>query len=102
MRENPAISDWVPYIGGSTEGSLGGWLAQRQAALRGMLAAGARINFPLVYRACRHVLEHFVCHRKVFPGMFERLDIKKGLNQHGALTARVVRARPAGEDLEFQ
>jgi hypothetical protein len=37
------------YIsGGSTEGLLGGWLAQRQAALRGMLAAGARFDFTLV------------------------------------------------------
>jgi hypothetical protein len=35
MRENPAISDWVPISGGCTEGLLGGWLAQRQAALRG-------------------------------------------------------------------
>ncbi len=42
MRENPAISDWVHISGGSTEGLLGGWLAQRQAALRGVLAAGAR------------------------------------------------------------
>ena len=42
MRENPVISDWVHISGGSTEGLLGGWLAQRQAALRGMLAAGAR------------------------------------------------------------
>ncbi len=23
MRENPAIADWVPYFGGSTEGLLG-------------------------------------------------------------------------------
>jgi hypothetical protein len=42
MQENPAISDWVRGSGGSTEGTLGGSLAQRQAALRGMLAAGAR------------------------------------------------------------
>ncbi len=62
MRENPVISDWVHISGGFAEGLLGGWLAQRQAALRGMLAAGARINFPLVYRACRRVLEHLVCH----------------------------------------
>src|SRR4030095_918242 len=40
MRENPAISDWVPISGGGTEGSLGGWLAQRQAALREVMAAG--------------------------------------------------------------
>jgi len=42
MRENPVIFDWVHVSGGSTEGLLGRWLAQRQAALRGKLAAGAR------------------------------------------------------------
>ena len=40
MQENPVTSDWVPNSGGYTEGLLGGWLAQRQAALRGVLAAG--------------------------------------------------------------
>ena len=47
MRENPAISDWVPISGGSTEGLLGGWLAQRQAALREVMAAGALPTFTL-------------------------------------------------------
>src|SRR5258705_1512080 len=47
MRENPVISDWVPVSGGSTEGSLGGWLAQRQAALREVMAAGALPTFTL-------------------------------------------------------
>ena len=47
MRENPAISDWVPISGGSTEGLLGGWLAQRQAALRDVMAAGAHPTFTL-------------------------------------------------------
>ena len=42
MRENPVISDWVPCFGEKTEGLLGGWLAQRQAALRDVMAAGAR------------------------------------------------------------
>ena len=42
MRENPVISDRVRESGGSTEGTLGRWLAQRQAALRELLAAGAR------------------------------------------------------------
>jgi hypothetical protein len=64
MRENPAISDWVPISGGSTEGLLGRRLAQRQAALRGLMAAGARYDFTLVSRACRLYLEHLVCHRK--------------------------------------
>jgi hypothetical protein len=45
MRENPVITDWVHILGGNTEGLLGGWLAQRQAALRGLLAAGARSTF---------------------------------------------------------
>ena len=47
MQENPAISDWVPISGGSTEGLLGGWLAQRQAALRDVMAAGAISTFTL-------------------------------------------------------
>jgi hypothetical protein len=47
MRENPVISDWVPYSGGCTEGLLGGWLAQRQAALSGVVAAGALSTFTL-------------------------------------------------------
>jgi len=42
MRENPAISDRVRISEGATEGTLGRWLAQRQAALRGVMAAGAR------------------------------------------------------------
>ena len=41
------MSDRVPVSGGSTEGSLGGWLAQRQAALREVMAAGARSTFTL-------------------------------------------------------
>ncbi|HKO60022.1 MAG TPA: hypothetical protein VJV03_02585 [Pyrinomonadaceae bacterium] len=47
MQENPVISDWVPNSDGYTEGLLGGWLAQRQAALRGMVAAGALSTFTL-------------------------------------------------------
>lgn len=50
----------------STEGSLGGWLAQRQAALRGQMAAGLRINFASVFRTCRLSLEQLACHRKRF------------------------------------
>jgi len=45
MRENPAIADWVRSSGGSTEGLLGGRLAQRQAALREVMAAGALSTF---------------------------------------------------------
>ena len=51
MRENPVISDWVRGSGGSTEGLLGGRLAQRQAALRGLMAAGARSTFGFSVRA---------------------------------------------------
>lgn len=68
MQENPVISDWVPRSGGCTEGLLGGWLAQRQAALRGMLAAGHFQPLHRVFRACRCSLEHLMCHRKVFSG----------------------------------
>src|SRR5205807_9563053 len=42
MRENPVISDRVPIRGDLTEGSLGGRLAQRLAALREVMAAGSR------------------------------------------------------------
>ena len=67
MRENPAISDWVPISGGSTKGLLGGWLAQRQAALREVMAAGALSTFtlglpcvPVCTRACRVPWENFL------------------------------------------
>ena len=66
MRENPVISDWVRISKGLTEGLLGGGLAQRQAALRGVMAAGARFNFTLVSRACRLSLEHVLCQEKLF------------------------------------
>jgi hypothetical protein len=62
MRENPVISDWAPCSGGCTEGLLGGWLAQRQAALRGMVAAGHFQPLHRVVHACRFPLEHLVCH----------------------------------------
>ena len=65
-KENPVIADWVPISGGRTEGLLGGRLAQRQAALRGVVAAGARFDFTLVSRACRLDIEHLTCHRKLF------------------------------------
>ena len=58
MRENPAIAGWVLISGGSIEGLLGGLLAQRQAALREVMAAGALSTFtlglpcvPVFYRA---------------------------------------------------
>ena len=64
---NPVISDWVRF-GWVTEGLLGRWLAQRQAAHRGKMAAGARCDFTLVSRACRRSLEHLLCHEKDFFG----------------------------------
>ena len=66
MQENPVISDWVPISGGSTEGSLGGWLAQRQAALREVMAAGALPTLLWVFRACRFFLEQLACHGECF------------------------------------
>jgi hypothetical protein len=42
MQENPVIADRVPIRGDLTEGLLGGRLAQRHAALREVMAAGAR------------------------------------------------------------
>ena len=60
MQENPAISDWVPISGGSTEGLLGGRLAQRQAALREVMAAGALSTFTLGL-SCVPVLLRAAC-----------------------------------------
>jgi hypothetical protein len=68
MRENPAISDWVPISEGSTEGLLGGWLAQRHAALREVMAAGALSTFTLGLPCVPVLLEHLLCHRKTFCG----------------------------------
>ena len=78
MRENPAISDWVRISKGLTEGLLGGGLAQRQAALRGVMAAGARFNFALVSRACRLGLEHVLCHVERFSGSGSLFDVRRG------------------------
>jgi hypothetical protein len=77
MRENPVISDWVPSSGGSTEGLLGGWLAQRQAALRGMVAAGALSTFTLGRPCVPICLEHLVCHRQNIFGKATALAVKK-------------------------
>jgi hypothetical protein len=77
MRENPVISDWVPSSGGSTEGLLGGWLAQRQAALRGMVAAGALSTFTLG-RPCVPVSSRAPrVPQKVFFGKVTALAVRK-------------------------
>jgi hypothetical protein len=77
MQENPVISDWVPSSGGSTEGLLGGRLAQRQAALRGMLAAGALSTFTLG-RLCVPVLPRAPSVPQILFGIKSALRI--GLN----------------------
>jgi len=48
---------------------LGGRLAQRQAALREVMAAGALSTLTLVFRACRFFLEQIACHKENFFGM---------------------------------
>ena len=75
MQENPAISDWVPISGGSTEGLLGGWLAQRQAALREVMAAGALSTFTLGLPCVPVSLEQLACHSDEFSGSLRRLRI---------------------------
>src|SRR6266850_2257580 len=50
---------------GKTVGMLGGWLAQRQAALRGLMAAGTRSTFRM-FRACRSFLSTFCAREKIF------------------------------------
>jgi hypothetical protein len=70
-QENPVIADWVRGSGGSTEGLLGGRLAQRQAALRGKKAAGHGQLFGL-FRACRLCPQHFACQKIIFLEM--RID----------------------------
>ena len=73
MRENPVISDWVPISGGSTEGLLGGWLAQRQAALREVMAAGALSTFTLGL-PCVPVISRAACvPQKEISGKDDRL-----------------------------
>ena len=77
MQENPVISDWVPSSGGSTEGLLGEWLAQRQAALRGMLAAGAHPTFPLGL-LCVPVLSRAQCVPQNLFWKLERINLRGG------------------------
>jgi hypothetical protein len=77
MQENPVIADWVPISGGSTEGLLGGGLAQRQAALREVMAAGALSTFALG-RPCVPVFLRAACvPRKGFSGKQEQLAVRR-------------------------
>ncbi len=64
MRENPVISDWVHVSGGSTEGTLGRWLAQRQAALRGCWRRGLGDGFRL-FRVVPRSTEHALCQKTI-------------------------------------
>ena len=75
MQENPAISDWVPISGGSTEGLLGGWLAQRQAALREVMAAGALSTFTLGLPCVPVILRAACVPQRRFSGSERRLRI---------------------------
>jgi len=58
-------------FGGNTEGLLGGRLAQRQAALREVMAAGAFPTFTLGLHACRSLLEQLACQKHAIPGISE-------------------------------
>jgi len=99
MQENPAISDWVPISGGSTEGLLGGWLAQRQAALREVMAAGALSTFTLGL-LCVPVILRAACvpRRRIFwkpatiayrPGIFQNSTEKRQRNLNNSLLSVV-------------
>ena len=76
MRENPAISDWVPISEGSTEGLLGGWLAQRQAALREVMAAGALSTFTLGLPCVPVFLRAACVPQKDFFGISEEFNLR--------------------------
>jgi hypothetical protein len=75
---NPVIFDWVQVRLEYLKDCSAGGCAQRQAALRGKVAAGARFNFTLVSRACRGSLEHPLCHGKRFSGNRTRLMLGAG------------------------
>ncbi|HYV00603.1 MAG TPA: hypothetical protein VE977_17360, partial [Pyrinomonadaceae bacterium] len=68
---------------GSTEGSLGGWLAQRQAALREVMAAGALPTFTLGF-PCVPVLLRAACvpREKVF------LELPRNSNWNCSISPR--------------
>ena len=86
-RENPVISDWVRVSEGSTEGLLGGWLAQRQAALRDVMAAGAHPTFTLGL-LCVPVISRAACvPQEIFFGSGEEFNL---LLSRSAATMRCV------------
>jgi hypothetical protein len=74
-RENPAIAGWVPRSGGCTEGLLGGWLAQRQAALREVMAAGALPTFTLGLPCVPEFSRAACVPRKIFSGKQKALSV---------------------------
>jgi hypothetical protein len=55
---------------------LGGRLAQRQAALREMMAAGALSTFAWGLCACRLSLEQIACHGENFCGTSRQFNFK--------------------------
>ena len=79
-RKNPVIADWVHVSEGSTEGSLGGWLAQRQAALREVMAAGALSTFTLGLPCVPMISRAPSVPEKDFFGMLELLGIGQCAN----------------------
>jgi hypothetical protein len=68
-------------IGRGFVGSLGGRLAQRQATLREVMAAGSRFNF---LRACRDYGKHFPCHKRPLSG-----NVDDRFRNHTDVTARL-------------
>jgi hypothetical protein len=55
---------------------LGGRLAQRQAALREMMAAGALSTFAWGLCACRFSLEQIACHGENFLWNFQAIQFQ--------------------------
>ncbi len=74
-RTQPLLAGFQ-FRGESTEGLLGGWLAQRQAALREVMAAGALPTFTLGL-PCVPVFSRAACvPRKSFSGKLTPLGVK--------------------------
>ena len=65
MQENPVISDWVPFRGEALKDrSAGGWRSGRR---RSEVSWRRGHSQPFdVFRACRLITEHVLCHEKLF------------------------------------
>ena len=93
----PGLLNRVLVSESLTEGSLGGRLAQRQAALREVMAAGSR----LLLRACRQKIEHVACHGNSFSGNEDGLDVRAAPSEtrgHGDTGTRRQESCTAGRD----